>query len=195
MTRTLGRLLCILALGALSACGGGSSGGGSLPAALSMSDYASAYASIATDPNLASMTPQATVDARGGSASYAGYATMTVGDGMAAAGYYGGVAMTADFAANSVTGNAGNFVKFFSAVADPSVGKSAAGSMSFTGTLTAANESFTDGIAGTGTGSIEGQAFGFDVSGNITGLNGEGAILYFNNTSGVDGGGTAFILD
>ena len=196
MQRFITCVLCIFALGALSACGGGGGGGVTgLPPALTMSEYASAYSSYAGDPNIASFTPQGTLDGMGGTATYQGYGGFTVGDGSGAAGYYGGFAMKADFGSNTFSGNGGNFVKFYSAVASPSVGNKVSGSVAFSGDLTAANESLGDGLDGTGSGTIEGQSFAFDVTGNITGLSGQGAVLYFHSTSGADAVGTAFILD
>lgn len=183
------------AIGMVAACGG--SGTGGTP---TLNELAAQFASLSSDPNANSATPQDTVNAKRGSASYDGIITIGVPqsttNNLDINNYYGTISMNVDFVdgPDSVTGSAGNFVLFNSFVAQPGVGESVSGSLSFNGTTTQNNESIGDGMTGTMTGAIEGVDSSGTFSGSLTGLSADGMRLYLDTTVGL-GGGTALLVD
>lgn len=175
------------AVSLLSACGGGG-GGGSAGSGLVSGTLANQYTNFSrdfsADPNLASLTPNSTVNGLSTSARYSGIANFNLGD----VAYLGSANMTVDFARDTFSGGANGFERYYSTIASASNGSRVSGSVSMSGRLTGDNESFTDGLTGSGSGSIEGNRVEFTMDGNVTGLRGEGAILYFDRTNGRGGG-------
>ena len=187
--------LLICATTALTACGGG---GGSIGSG-TLNGYVSSLAALQNDPTLGSLSPQSTVDAQRGSATYTGIINIGVeqpgGSSLNSRTYLGGIAMTVNFVdgPEAITGSAQDFVLFNSTIASPGIGDSVSGSLAFSGTTTASNEDLGDGLTGTMTGSIEGVDSSGTFSGNITGLNANGMSLYLNGPG--LGGGVALLAD
>lgn len=184
------------ALTLLSACGGGGGGGGSLDA------LAAEFAALNGDPTIASLTPNSTVDAMNGSATYDGVINIGTDDPLNPAGaafYYGNLSLSVNFTSanvnDTVTGNAGGFVQYFSEIASPKTGNGVPGTLTMVGTLTGDNENLSDGMAGSAWGTIDGSDVLYDFDGNITGLTGNAAILYFDGTNAVSSGGVAIVVD
>lgn len=163
-------VLCVPLVAFLSACSGGSGG------LLTLADYNA----LGADPNLASFTPDATVDARSGTATYTGITNLVIG-GAVEKGYLGDLSATVNFTNDTVSGTANNFSMYFSAVADPKNGQSVGGSLTLNGILTGDNETMTKGILGTATGAVDGTNLNMEMEGNITGLNSEGMMLWLND--------------
>ncbi|MDD9979570.1 MAG: hypothetical protein OXQ30_17845, partial [Boseongicola sp.] len=114
------------------------------------------------------------------------------------ASYYGNLDMAVNFNSSTTTdaisGTAGNFVQFFSTIASPKTGSSVSGSLALSGNLTGTNESFTDGLAGTATGTIDGISVSYTLDGNINGLTGNGVSLYFSGANAVSTGGVGLAV-
>lgn len=189
------------ALGAtalLSACGGGSTGG-----APSIESYAAELAAFGTDPTLASDTPNATVNALNGSATYNGViniGTDAASNPAGAASYYGNLAMRVNFDSNTVndtiTGSAGDFVQFFSEIASPKTGGGVSGSLTMSGNLTGTNTGgIGDGLTGTASGTIDGINVAYTFDGNISGLAGNGLSLFFDGANDDSSGGVGLAAD
>lgn len=101
--------------------------------------------------------------------------------------------MTANFDANTVSGSAGNFTRVFSGIASPLNGQPASGSIALNGAITPANNTTFDGaILGTAIGSIAGTTVDGELTGRVTGLNGEGMdIRIDDDVNDIFGGGFA----
>lgn len=185
--------LLVAAVGLLGACGGGGGGGSSAAGA---DAFAARFAELNGDPTLVSPTMQTTVDALSGSATYEGILNVSLDDPSNPAGstgYYGNIAVGVDFDDNSISGEAGDFVQYFSEIASSQTGSAVSGSLDITGDLLPANESAGGGIMGEATGSIDGYDVAYDVEGNITGVSGNGMTLSFD---GPDlSGGVAILVD
>ena len=168
---------CVL----LSACGGGGARG---------LNSLSQFQSLAANPDLqqnqiGSLTQNTVVDGAAGTANYAGFANLSADSTF----YVGNLSVAVDFTNDTVGGNMNNFVEYFSVVASPTNGQSVAGSFTIAGVLNAGqNESLTDGLSGTATGTLDGTAITYDMDGNITGLDREGVILYFDDQASINGG-------
>ncbi|QMU58260.1 MAG: hypothetical protein GKR98_08675 [Boseongicola sp.] len=177
------QMIAAVSLLALSACGGG--GGSNFGAA--------DYAAFASDPNLGALTPDATVDALNSSPTYNGYSSLIVGSGLDAVFYYGTLNVSANFSSNTLTGSTGNFTRYYSAIASPSNGQSASGSIALNGTITPLDNTTFDGsIGGTAIGSIDGTTVNGDLTGRFTGLNAEGvSVTIDDSVNDVFGGGLA----
>jgi len=185
----------ILTIMTLSACGGG--GGG-----LGLAGLEARLTTLSTDPTIASMTPDATVNARSGTASYSGVVNIGTDDPANPAGataYLGNLDMAVNFnnasTSDAVSGSASGFVQYFSEVASPNTGNAVPGSLDISGALTGDNETMTDGITGVATGSIDGTTVAYDVEGNINGVSSNAMFLWFDGTNAVSTGGVGIAVE
>ena len=183
----------------LTACGGG--GGGAINA--SIESYAADLAAIQSDPTLASMATDTTINDLNGSAVYNGViniGTDAASNPAGAAAYYGSLSMTVDFSSagtnDAISGSAGNFVQYFSEIASPQTGQAVDGSITMSGNLTGNNEAgLGDGLNGTAAGTIDGIDVAYTFNGNITGLTGNGVSLYFDGDNEDSSGGVGLAVD
>ena len=186
--------LALFAATLLSACGGG--GGGNL------ASYAAGFAALQGDTTLATPSLDSTVDARNAPATYNGFiniGTDPVGSPYGRHAYYGGISMTVNFSSattdDAVTGTANDFVLYATFDrASPQTGSAVPGSLTLSGNLTGDN-SFTDGIAATATGSIDGVSVAYDVDGTINGVGANGMSLGFDGTNAESSGGVALLVE
>ena len=187
-------LLALCGATGLTACGGGGSddgGFGKFTGAISMEEYAAF--SMANDYEAMGFTPTDTVNAASNKASYSGI--VNVGNGAGEQFYLGGLALTADFAANTVEGSAGNFTRHdilggFGPGEPPLYSTaSVAGSFDIDATITTANDvGIGSGIVGGASGTVEGVAVAYDVEGNFIGDGMEGIALWFDGDTLGEGG-------
>jgi len=175
----------------LAACGGGGTGAGG-----GASSYAAQLASVQGSFDNFTFTPENSLPS--GSATYRGVAAFNTTDLdsiptnttdpnvliNSIEGYYGALTLNMNFAGNTLTGSVGSFQDFS--------GAGASGSLSIAGgTITAAtNASIGDGYNATASGSIDGEAYTFDVDGNFFDDNGEGVSVYFESTGANEAIGT-----
>ena len=186
----------------LTACGGGGgSGGGAINA--SIESYAADLAAIQSDPTLASMATDTTINDLNGSAVYNGViniGTDAESNPAGAVAYYGSLSMTVGFSSagtnDAISGSAGNFVQYFSEIASPQTGQAVDGSITMSGNLTGNNEAgLGDGLNGTAAGTIDGIDVAYTFNGNITGLTGNGVSLYFDGDNEDSSGGVGLAVD
>lgn len=186
----------------LTACGGGGgSGGGAINA--SIESYAADLVAIQSDPTLASMATDTTINDLNGSAVYNGViniGTDAESNPAGAVAYYGSLSMTVDFSSagtnDAISGSAGNFVQYFSEIASPQTGQAVDGSITMSGNLTGNNEAgLGDGLNGTAAGTIDGIDVAYTFNGNITGLTGNGVSLYFDGDNEDSSGGVGLAVD
>lgn len=186
----------------LTACGGGGgSGGGAINA--SIESYAADLVAIQSDPTLASMATDTTINDLNGSAVYNGViniGTDAESNPAGAVAYYGSLSMTVGFSSagtnDAISGSAGNFVQYFSEIASPQTGQAVDGSITMSGNLTGNNEAgLGDGLNGTAAGTIDGIDVAYTFNGNITGLTGNGVSLYFDGDNEDSSGGVGLAVD
>ena len=186
----------------LTACGGGGgSGGGAINA--SIESYAADLVAIQSDPTLASMATDTTINDLNGSAVYNGViniGTDAASNPAGAVAYYGSLSMTVGFSSagtnDAISGSAGNFVQYFSEIASPQTGQAVDGSITMSGNLTGNNEAgLGDGLNGTAAGKIDGIDVAYTFNGNITGLTGNGVSLYFDGDNEDSSGGVGLAVD
>ena len=179
----------------LSACGGGGFGG--------LAGYAEAFGEFNGDPTLVSPVADATLNTFNSAVNYDGVVNIGTDSDTnpaGAASYYGSLDVTVNFSNattnDAINGTAGDFVQFFSEIASPKTGESVPGSITITGALTGSNQTgLGDGLVGTATGSIDGIDVAYDLDGNITGVGGNGLVLYFDGSNADSTGGVGFAVD
>jgi len=172
-------LLMAATFGALSACGGGGSGG------LTFADYANL--SAATDLN--DLTPDATVNGASDTLNYSGFVNIGPDTGGSTlVGYIGNLDVAVDFGADTVDGSATNFGEWTAASPSGAV-PAVSGSLDINGALTTVNDdSLGAGMNGTAVGTVDGYNFNMTFDGNVLGADRSGVVLYFDNIGDLGGG-------
>lgn len=190
------KTLAVIGLCALSACGGGSSGG-------SIEAFANRYAALASDPSyLVGATPDSTINGLNSSASYAGVINIGTDDPaspIGATSYYGNLDLTVNFSnattADTITGSAGGFVQYFSEIASPKNGSAVPGSLTLSGNLTGDNtSSLSSGLNGVASGSIDGTAVAYTFDGRLDGVSAGGMSLFFDGANAASSGGVGLAV-
>ena len=167
--KTLVPTLAVMA--ALSACGGGSSGG-------STANYATQLANLQAGDILV-FTPEP--DLPTGSATYEGVASFNLGGSSSIAGYYGALEVDVSFNAGTLTGQVTNLADFNQ--------DAVSGRVDITGgSLTGTNSGIGNGLTASAGGTIDGNPVLMDVTGHFFGDNGEGIALYFDEIGSLGGG-------
>ena len=186
MKSIIAQTASVMAIAVLSACGGGSTGGGTLSYAQQLSGLNARL----VDNRL---TPER--DLPTGSATYRGIANFNLSNGSdadfnaAASGnlaalpaYLGALRLDVNFANDTFSGNITNFTNYAEQRKPGQITIS-------NGVLTGRNAAgIGDGLTAVATGAIDGRALTMDVRGNFTGTRGQGAALYFDDRTSLAGG-------
>ena len=157
------------AIATLSACGGGSTGGG-------VGDYASQFATLRAG-DLATITPEVDLPTGAATYDYDGVASFNLSSGSSLIVYYGALAVDVSFSADTLSGQVTNLADINQDAVSGRVDITA-------GVLTGTNTGLGDGLSAIADGTIDGIDVSMDVTGHFFGDNGEGMALYFEEFGG-----------
>ena len=174
---------------ALSACNPTTTGGttGNFG---TTTDLLSRYNNLSTI-NTTEFTPNADISAMTATASYSGVGNFSNGSSVFNM-FLGAIDLDVAFGTGDITGTVGDFAEYNFSGTGYTLGVGTPGSLAITGNLGTDNESFTDGLTGRATGSLDGVSLAMDMDGNLLGTDADGMVLYFDDDVIFGAMGTGF---